>query len=100
MDWNDITLRDTGENPVCLVGAGFQIAVLDNSMPSTRNIIKETVQKEEGKQFPILSALYESNISPDLSLDYIWGNIWCLSLLLTNYYHQIYRDYILSLIHI
>ena len=89
LDWKDTT---PGDNPVCLVGAGFQKAALKNSKPSTEDIVKETVQKE-GNQFPILSVLYKSNISPNLRLNYIWENIWCLSLLLANYYPQIYEDY-------
>ena len=89
MDWNDTT---PGDNPACLVGAGFQKAALKNSMPSTNDLVKITVQNK-GSQFPILSTLYKNNISPNLGLNYIWKNIECLSLLLANYYHQIYMDY-------
>ncbi len=61
MDWDDITSDGIGKTPVCIVGAGFQKAVLKNAMPSTEDIVKETVQKEE-IQFPILSILYEKNL--------------------------------------
>jgi len=61
-------------------------------MPSTNDLVKITVQNK-GTQFPILSTLYKSNISPSLGLNYIWKNIVRSSLLLANYYHQIYKDY-------
>jgi hypothetical protein len=89
IDWKDTT---PGDNPVCLVGAGFQIAALDKQMPSTKTIIKETVQNK-GKHFPILSALCNSKISLRLDLNYIWKNTGPLSLALANYSPQIRKDY-------
>jgi len=88
MDWKD---TDPGNNPVCLVGAGFQKAGLKEPMPSTNDIIKETVNNN-GDQFPILLTLC-NNLSPQLDLNYIWRYIDCLSVLLANYYHQICHDY-------
>ena len=89
IDWKDTA---PGDNPVCLVGAGFQRAVLDKPMPSNKNIIKKTVQNK-GEQFPILSALCNSKIPLRLDLNYIWNNTGPLSLALANYSHQIRKDY-------
>lgn len=89
MDWKDTT---PGDNPICLVGAGFQKAALKKPMPSTNDLVEKTIQNEVN-QFPILSALYMNNVSPLLDLNYIWKNIGHLSLSLAYYYHQIYRDY-------
>jgi hypothetical protein len=59
IDWKDIA---PGNKPVCLVGAGFQKAALKNPLPSTNDIVEKTIQNK-GEQFPILSALCNSNIS-------------------------------------
>jgi len=87
---NDVDWDKT--NPVCIVGAGFQKAVLCKGLPSTDDIIEKTVQSHE-KQFPILSILINKKISPQCDLNYIWKNIKCLSLLLANYYSQIELNY-------
>ena len=46
--WKDNKL---GDHPVVIVGAGFQLAVLDSKRPSTENIISKTVD-ECGDKFP------------------------------------------------
>lgn len=91
IDWKDTTPRN---NPVCIVGAGFQRAVLDKPKPSAETIIEETVQNN-GDQFPILSALCNSKIPIRLDLNYIWENIRSLSQALYDKYTiaQILNDY-------
>lgn len=90
MDWRATI---PGDNPVCLVGAGFQIAALKEPRPSTNDIIKDTV-KNKKTQFPILSALCDCKISIQLDLNYIWKNIKFLSQALTDHYAKIDSDYI------
>ncbi|MBN1762532.1 MAG: hypothetical protein JW878_05585 [Methanomicrobia archaeon] len=90
MDWKDTI---PGDSPVCLVGAGFQKAALKEPMPSTEDIIEETVNNN-GELFPILSALCNGNIAIRLDLNYIWGNIAFLSKALMGYYQQIREDYL------
>jgi hypothetical protein len=88
-DWNEI---NHGENSVCIVGAGFQKAVLCKGLPSTGDIIKNTVENKR-KEFPILSILFNKKISPRCDLNYIWKNIADLSSLLANYYSEIESNY-------
>jgi|GEM_PF-2963375 len=89
VDWNE---TDPRMKPVCIVGAGFQKAVLRPGLPSTDDIIKETVQNHE-EQFPILSILINKKILPRFDLNYIWKNIEDLSSLLANDYSEIYSKY-------
>lgn len=65
-DWYDI---NPGKNPIYIIGAGFQQAVLCNDLSSTGNIIKKTV-KTQCKQFSILSKLCE--IYALSYLNYVW----------------------------
>ena len=95
LDWEDWDNINPGKKPVCIIGAGFQKAVLCKGLPSTKDIIKETVESQ-GEQFPILSKLSEKKISPRCDLNYIWKNIKCLSSLLANYYSEIESNYSLS----
>lgn len=89
VDWSK---TDPGMKPVCIVGAGFQKAVLRKGLPSTDDIIEKTVQSHE-EQFPILSILINKKISPRFDLNYIWKNIEDLSSLLANDYSEIYSNY-------
>ncbi len=89
IDWDNI---NPGKKPVCIVGAGFQMAVLCKALPSTKEIIKETVENQR-EQFPILSQLFDKKISPRYDLYYIWKNIEFLSLSLVDYYSEIESSY-------
>ncbi|OGH07496.1 MAG: hypothetical protein A2W22_01100 [Candidatus Levybacteria bacterium RBG_16_35_11] len=91
VDWDYIY---PGKKPVCMVGAGFQKAVLHEELklPSTEDIIEKTVESQ-GEQFPILSILFDKKISPRCDLNYIWKNINRLSSLLANYYSKIELNY-------
>lgn len=83
VDWNNI---NPGKKPVCIVGAGFQKAVLCEKLPSTEDIIEKTV-KSQRNQFPILSILFDNKISCRFDLNYIWKNINDLSLELAHNYN-------------
>lgn len=89
VDWDNI---NPGEKPVCIVGAGFQKAVLSKGLPSSKDIIKKTVESR-GKQYPILFTLVDKKISCICDLNYIWKSIKHLSSLLANYYSEIRSMY-------
>jgi len=61
-----------GDSPVCIVGAGFQLAVLDPTRPSTDDIISNTVDNC-GDQFPALKRL--TPLLANRNLNYVWTNI-------------------------
>lgn len=61
-----------GATPVCVVGAGFQRAVLDPPRPSTEDIISKTIE-ELPDEFPALKCLGPLLATP--SLHYVWTNI-------------------------
>lgn len=71
MDWQDAV---PGDYPVFLVGAGFPLALLDPTLPSTGNLIQNTATKH-GAEFPLLE--YLSNHAPgnNTSLDFVWSNL-------------------------
>jgi len=93
LDWDNI---NPGKKPVCIIGAGFQKAVLCKGLPSTKDIIEKTVESQR-EQFPILSKLSDKKILPRCDLNYIWKNIESLSSLLANYYSEIESNYSSSL---
>lgn len=65
LDWEDWDNINPGKKPVCIIGAGFQKAVLCRGLPSTKDIIKETVESQ-GEQFPILSKLSKKKYRLDV----------------------------------
>lgn len=72
-----------GANPVCVVGAGFQTAVLDPPLPMSatkdsdeKNIIEKTFS-ESGVEFPALNLLGPRLTNTDLN--YVWANIRSIS---------------------
>ena len=75
--------NDPGDNPVCIIGAGFQRAVLDPPLPMPaskdpmeKNIIEKTFS-ESGAEFPALSLLGPRLTKTDLN--YVWTNIYRIS---------------------
>jgi len=64
-----------GDNPVCIVGAGFQLAVLDRKRPSTGDIISKTVD-ERPSEFPALNRLCP--LLTNRNLNYVWTNIYTI----------------------
>lgn len=68
----------TPARPVCIVGAGFPLGILENWSPSTTNIVRRTVE-EYGHQFPCLDALSRLTKQEQFS-----NNALCLDLLWTN----------------
>ena len=78
--WNE---NVPGANPVCVVGAGFQRAVLDPPLPMSatkdpieKNIIEKTFS-ESGAEFPALNLLGPRVTKTDLN--YVWTNIYRIS---------------------
>lgn len=70
------TKNEPGDNPVCIVGAGFQLAMLDPKRPSTEDIISNTVDNY-GDQFPALKRV--TPLLAKRNLNYVWTNIGRIS---------------------
>jgi hypothetical protein len=84
------TTNDPGDNPVCIVGAGFQLAVLEGCLPSTKNIIPETVSKF-GNDFPALRLLDPHLPKPELN--FLWTHIYCISQLWQSLTPEVIKAY-------
>ena len=71
VEWKD---AEPGEYPVFLVGAGFSLAVLNPRLPSTADLISDTVARF-GSKFPLISRLHSHPARLNLSLDFVWTYI-------------------------
>lgn len=67
---------EPGNNPVCLVGAGFQFAVLDRCLPKTETIISQTV-RDLPSRFPALKLVRP--LLMNVKLNYVWANLHRIS---------------------
>lgn len=65
-----------GATPVCVVGAGFQRAVLDPPRPSTEDIICETI-RDCPDEFPALEVV--GRVVSNRNLNFVWTNIYYIS---------------------
>lgn len=95
-DWDP---NNPGHHPVCIVGAGFSQAILENYLPSTSNLIEDTVRRYPGK-FPILSRLFERFLNPspdaelnDARLNVVWQNVGHLTAVISPFLAEILSEY-------
>jgi hypothetical protein len=81
-----------------IVGAGFPLAIWDNNLPSTANLLKITAEKDPDK-FPIIKRLIDGpcancgELSPSNDLNYVWTNITFFGIALISQYKEIRQDY-------
>jgi len=95
-DWRDNT---PGTDPVCVVGAGFSLAVLESPPPSTRDLIPDSVCYHAVK-FPILKCLVQdlptavnSGFDPDISINSVWRRLGEFGQFLSSHFRQVFDDY-------
>jgi len=83
-----------GKNPVAIVGAGFTIATLSKSPPSTNDIIVRTIDSSHAELFPILQHLYHKVPKACLELNKIWSHVDYYSEMLNIDRYEIYKKYL------
>ncbi|MGA1871691.1 MAG: hypothetical protein ACMUJM_24450 [bacterium] len=87
MIWSSIP---KGKLALCIIGAGFPIAVLKNSPPSTKNILQKAA-KETPDSYPIITEIIRNN--PHLTLNKLWSDIYKFSVSVSYAYPTIYKHY-------
>lgn len=90
-----------GKYPLCIVGAGFAMANLkqDTTIPSTKNLIKKTIENDDIKnEFPVLNFAYSKFSGgmfekTTLNLNDFWKSIYGISSSLQLYIHEIVEKF-------
>lgn len=72
MPWSAIP---KGNSALCIIGAGFQIGVLKNALPSTTTILQEAANKYPN-DYPIINEIISANYFRGLTLNRLWSDIY------------------------